>query len=245
MRVIWDSPADRFYSEGISQGMLYPENSPGVAWNGLISVSEKGAPSQEPKYYDGRKYYERSPGKSFSGVINAFTYPDELEPYIGISGVFTAQARHPFGFSYKASNALHIVYNVLAAPSKNSYVSAGENPDLVIFSWDFTTRPEKIPGGKATSHFVIMLDEAKAGVMADLEAKLYGDDENDPVLPPVSEIIDIFEAGATLRITDNGDGTWTAVGPDDVIIMLDDTTFEIDWSSVTVIDDTTYSVSSL
>jgi hypothetical protein len=64
-------------------------------------------------------------------------------------------------------------------------------------------------------------------------------------LPDPQEIFDIFEANSILRVVDNGDGTFTVTGPDDAITMLDDTTFEIDWPSVVVIDSNTYEISSL
>ncbi len=245
-RITWDAYVDRIYEQGVSQGVFYPENSPGVAWNGLISVTEAGEQAQEPKYFDGQKYHDRNRPPVFAGTISAYTYPDEFEPYDGISStIFTGQPRKSFGFSYKTKNEIHIVYNVLTAPSNHSYSSIDEKPNPLAFEWSFTTLPENIPGGKPSSHIVIMIDAAKPAAITDLEAAIYGDDENEPRLPSVEEIIDIFESAATLRITDNGDGTYTALGPDNVVILLDDETFQINWSSVVIIDDMTFSVSSL
>lgn len=245
MRIIWDDPLNRRYSSGISQGVLYPENSPGVPWNGLISVTETGDQSQTPRYFDGRKYSNRTVISPFEGTISAYTYPDEFEPYAGISAFFTEQARLPFGFSYRTNDEIHIVYNALTAPSKNVYSTSGAAIDPVAFEWSFTTLPVKIPGGKPSSHLVIMVDESQPDVLADIEALLYGDDENDPSLPTPDDILGLFESSATLQIIDNGDGTWTAIGPDTVITMLDSTTFQIDWPSAIFIDSTTYWISSL
>lgn len=245
MRITWDPPENRPYSSGISQGVLYTENSPGVAWNGLTSVTESGDQSQEPKYFDGVKYHDRIVPSVFSGTLSAYTYPDELEPCIGISGILTGQARDSFGFSYRTNNAIHLIYNVLAVPSKNDYSSVSASPDPVTFEWDFTTVPVDIPGGKPSSHLVIMTEDSDAGAIADLEALIYGDDENGASLPLPDVITAIFESYAVLRITDNGDGTWTATGPDTVITMTDSTTFQISWPSAIFTSATTFQISSL
>jgi hypothetical protein len=245
MRITWDAIDDRPYSSGISQGVLYTENAPGVAWNGLISVTAIGEQAQEARYFDGRKYQNSSRSLPFAGVIAAYTYPDEFESCIGISGIFMEQLRKPFSFTYRVTNEIHVVYNALVIPSRREYASLSEEIRPAAFEWAFTTLPEKIPGGKPSSHFVIMVDEAKPAAITGIEALLYGDDENDPSLPSVTEVINVFESAATLRITDNGDGTWTAIGPDTVVTMIDDTTFSINWSTVVIIDSTTFSVSSL
>jgi hypothetical protein len=91
----------------------------------------------------------------------------------------------------------------------------------------------------------IVVDDVQPGALADLEALIYGDDDNDPVLPSPTEVLEIFESHTTLRITDNGDGSWTATGPDSAIVMLDATTFQITWPSAIFIDATSYKISSL
>jgi hypothetical protein len=245
MRITWDAFEDRSYSSGVHQGVLYPEDSPGVAWNGLIAITEREIQVQESKYVDGRKYHNRNYTSGLAGTISAFTYPDELEPYIGISGMFTEQDRRSFGLSYRADDEIHIVYNILAAPSKQQYASISEVIDLSVFEWDFTTKPEKIPGGKPASHIVILPNEIKPNSLSDLENRLYGDDLNEPSLPSVDEILDILESSAVLRITDNGDGSWTAIGPDDVVSSPGGGIFTINYSTVIIVDSTTFRVSSL
>jgi hypothetical protein len=244
MRITWDD-LNRDYTRGVSQGVLYPENSPGVAWNGLLSVKESGGQSQEARYFDGRKYLSRGVSMAFSGTISAFTYPAEFEPYAGNVGVFTGQSRQLFGFSYRTNNAIHLVYNVLASssPAGNSSISDKISP--VAFEWGFTTLPVKIPGGKPSSHLVIIVDDSHSEAITALEALIYGDDVNDPVLPSPADIVEIFESYTTLRITDNGDGTWTATAAGSIITITGGTTFTIDWPSAIFTDSTTYQISSL
>ena len=219
MRVTWDDV--RPYSQGVKQGVLYPENSPGVAWNGLISVTEKGDDSPSSLYIDGQKIRNKATLSYFSGTISAFTYPDEFEPMIGLVSGISSQPKPSFGFCYRNNNEIHLVYNALASPSSDQFSSFSEQPSATVFSWDFTTQPVEIPGGRPSAHLVVLLDYSQPGAISSLEAILYGDADNDPSLPDPATVIDIFESNAVLRITDNGDGTWTATGPDNVITMVD------------------------
>jgi hypothetical protein len=244
MRITWDAPEDRPYSEGVSQGVMFPDDSPGVAWNGLISVARSPGQTLEPRYFDGQKYHDRNITGPFAGTISAYTYPDELEPYIGVSGAYTGQRRRSFGFCFRTNRELHLVYNVLLAPSDSEYRTVGDSPDPVTFAWDFTTVPEKIPGGKPSSHLVIMTDDAQPGAISDLEALIYGDDVNDPFMPLPAEVRSIFESYMPFSVTDNFDGTWTATGSGAAISMIDDTTFRINWPTVVLIDEVTFTISS-
>jgi hypothetical protein len=76
-----------------------------------------------------------------------------------------------------------------------------------------------VPGARATSHLIISLDLTGTAAMDLLQAALYGDDENDPYLPDIPAIIEMFESSTLVRITDNGDGTWTATGPDELVFV--------------------------
>lgn len=245
MRISWDGDSNRVYSAGVDSGVFYPQNSPGVPWNGLISVAEKDGTTIDTSYIDGQKYRNQLKPSNFSGTISAFTYPDEFEPYNGLVGFISGQPRDSFGFSYRTNNELHLVYNAMAGVSNDEYSSLGSTASPVAFQWDFTTLPVDIPYGRPSAHLVIMLDYANADAMSDLEAVIYGNDTNDPSLPDPSDVLEIFESHTTLRITDNGDGTWTADGPDDVITMLDSNTFQIDWPSAVFIDATSYTIRSL
>lgn len=245
MRITWDDPEQRFYDSGVSQGVLYTENAPGVSWNGLISVTEAQGQTQDPRYFDGIRYLTRNLSSGFSGVISAFTYPDELEPCIGATGMLTGQPRQPFSFSFRTNRELHIVYNALAIPPKSDYKTMDDSPDPVVFEWPFTTMPVKIPGGKPSAHLLIMVDDAPPAAIAELEDLIYGDDVNDPSLPEVDDIYDIIEAHTTFTITDNGDGTFTADGPDDMVSMTGADTFQLTSDSVYLLSGDRYQASSI
>lgn len=243
MRVSWGK--SKPYSRGVNQGVLYSEDGSGVAWNGLISVTEKGDESPGVFYLDGCRFRNRFTPSSSEGTISALTYPDEFEPCIGIqSGWISSQPKASFGFSYRDNRELHIVYGVTVASSSDQYKSLGGDVNNISFSWDFTTVPQEIPGGRASSHLVIMLDYAQPGALSDLEDILYGNDVDDASLPDVETVISMFESYVTVLITDNGDGTWTASGPDS-LVSATGSLITIDGAFVTILDSDTYKIRSL
>jgi hypothetical protein len=211
----------------------------------LVSVSEVGDSAPTSLYFDGQKYKDEPALSTFAGTIAAFTYPDEFEPCIGLDGGFTAQPRVSFGFSYRDTREIHLVYNASVSPSSDQYQSTGGDISPVAFAWDFSTAPVEIPFGRPTSHLVVVTDFADVDALAALEDILYGDDSNNPALPDPGTVYELFESNALLRITDNGDGTWTADGPDDAVIDNGDGTFSITWPSALFIDADTYQIYSL
>ena len=230
MRVSW-ADTDKFYAEGIEKGVLFPEFSPGVPWSGLISVTEGADSTPSALYIDGQKVRDHIVPTVFSGTIVAYTYPDEFEECIGVVSGMTSQPKRNFGLTYRDNRSIHLIYNAQAAPSSDQYQSLGGDVSPVNFSWDISTTPIKVPSARPTARLVISLDYANPDAISDLEDVIYGNDVSDPVLPDPATVIDIFESRATLRITDNGDGSWTAEGPDTVITMLDSETFQINWPS--------------
>lgn len=64
-------------------------------------------------------------------------------------------------------------------------------------------------------------------------------------MPGMLEVVAMFENASLLKITDHGDGSWTAEGPDEAIQMLSPTEFEITWPSAVYLSSDTYRISSL
>ena len=242
-QITWDT-GNRIYFQGVSNAVLYPVKSPGVPWNGLISVTEKGDAKSTSLYIDGQLYRNRNVPDAFAGTISAYTYPDELEPYIGVVSGITAQPKKTFDLTYRNSSELHLVYNVLLGPSSSEYASLSDSVNPASFSWAFTTLPENIPGGRPGAHLVIVLDSASPAAVSGLENILYGDDANAPSMPSIQTVLDLFATYALMIITDNGDGTWTAAGPDSSISLVSDV-FTITWPSATYLDSDTYSIRTL
>jgi hypothetical protein len=238
-RLIW---ADKPYEAGVDRGVYYTPGGTGVAWNGLTGVTE--SPSEVDNlssHIDGVRVYRRARGEAFGGSIEAFTAPDSL-----FENIFSQRRRQNFGLSYRVKTSdsykIHLVYNVLLSAPDVSYTQ--EQGEADPFSWNFTTTPLPIPGMKNSAHLIIDAKSAWPSALSAIETALYGDESADAQLPSPMAVADIFEANSILRIVDNGDGTWTATGPDEAIQMLDATTFQIDWPSAVELDDDTYQVQS-
>jgi hypothetical protein len=233
------------YEHGLDRGVFYSGSGWGESWNGLISIVEETNVSDSIRYLDGVKIPASSNYGYFSGTIEAFTYPDSFAEYDGTSQNFIhQQKRKSFSLCYriktKDSYKIHLIYNAKVTPTKRAH----EQLDASVFSWAFTTQAVQIPDGYIGSHLIIEVDDAYPNAIKDLEDVLYGSDINNSRIPSPTELMEIFETYALLKVTKNSDGTFTVKGPNEAITMLDSTTFEITWHSAIYINDVTYRISS-
>lgn len=259
--LVWDAPGERSYQAGIDRGVLYLHDGNAVPWNGLTAMEETTESEYQAFYLDGVKFLENlSPGE-FSGKLRAWTYPDELDQLLGIVDVapglrFHEQPPRSFNLSYrtKLSNDLdpdsgyqiHLLYNVIANPDAYSYTTmtaAAVKP--IEFGWTITGTPPVIGGYRPTVHVTIdSLDTAPSALQV-IEDILYGTSSNAPRIPSIVELKSIFESLGSLIITDNGDGTWTAVDlAGDYITMDSPTSFTIENADADYLDATTYEIST-
>lgn len=238
----WDSEGG--YEIGLDRGVFYPTSGPGEAWSGLISVKEAPTSQEDSFWIDSMKVNRKNSRGEFSGNLSSFSYPPSFYDYI-----LVPMRVKPFGLTYRVLTEetynIHLVYNVLFGPSVRQY----QQDASILYSWDFTTLPVDIPGAWApvarTAHLVVSGDIAYSSTVSALEDVLYGSDTSEPRLPTPAEVFEIFEENSILRIIDNGDGSWTAIGPDDVVYMTDSITFEINWPSAVYINPVSYTVHSL
>lgn len=259
-RLSWNAAGERVYEAGVDRGVLYVSGQSGVVWNGLTSVAEVSSGGEaKPYYLDGVKYLNVASAEEFEANVTAYTYPEEFAQCEGSyqprSGLFlTAQRRKSFGLSYRTrigndltpdhAYKLHLIYNALAAPSERSNTSLGEETDPMDFSWTITARPPITSGYRRTSHIMIDSRYTDESVLSQLEDILYGTEADTPRLPTFTELLGVFDTISSLTVIDNGDGTWTATAPYDVIRMLDDTTFQITSPTAIFIDEDSYTISS-
>jgi hypothetical protein len=256
-RLGWDSIGDHVYERGVDRGVLYVDGLDGVAWNGLITVSEKPSGGHQPYYIDGSKFNQDSASEDFDLTIDAFTYPSEFESCEGIdsfnTGLYlTSQPRKSFGFSYRtligndtssdAGYKIHIVYNAMAMPTGRNNLSESSQVNPLIFSWDVQTVPIPIPGFKSTSHIVIDSRVISGPALSGIEDILYGSGSTAPRIPTVSELSAVIDVYAGLLVIDYGDGTANISGVS--VVMIDANTYTINWPSVVEIDANTYKVTT-
>ena len=261
-KIVWDEMGSRLYEIGIDRGAFYPLTGGGVAWNGLTAVNEIITDANETIHFvDGTKFLNQLTIGSFSATLEAFTYPDEFSEYDGEgdSG-FTYQKRKTFNLSYRTlvgndlngsdhAYKLHLVYNALASPTNTDYNSFGDTVDPTSFNWNISTVPIAIPNARPTAHIVIDTTRAYKGIVSSIEDILYGVDGVEPRFPGIEEIIQIFADESPFIIIDHGDGMFTAIGVEDSplahVTLIEPTVFELSSPSVVMIDEVTYSASTL
>ena len=197
-RLVWDATGERLYETGVSQGVLYVQDSTGkypkgVAWNGLTGVTESPSGAEATALYaDDIKYLNLMSAEEFGATIEAYTYPDEFAKCDG-SAELTAgvtigqQDRATFGMCYKTvlgndseSNnygyKLHIIYGAKASPSEKAYATINDSPEAITFSWEVTTTPVNVSGFKPTASLTIDSTKVDAEKLTALEDILYGKD---------------------------------------------------------------------
>lgn len=220
--LVWDQTGEKYYETGTDHGVLYPTADPdnvggytgGVVWNGLTGVTESPSGAEATaQYADNIKYLNLISAEEFGATITAFTYPDEFALLDGsielVPGVYAGQqTRKAFGFSYRSlvgndvdgqdhGYKLHLIYGALASPSERAYVTVNDSPEAIEFSWELTTTPTNVTGGKPTASVTIdtsKLDAAGLANLAALEKVLYGDDATEPRLPAPDEIAAMLKA---------------------------------------------------
>lgn len=216
--IVWDKTGDRLYETGVDHGVLYPMGAEGaydkgVAWNGLISVTESPSGAEaNPLYADNIKYLNLISAEEFGATVEAYTYPDEFapcngeaEPEAGVS--IGQQSRKAFGLSYRTiigndvdgdshGYKLHIIYNALAAPSEKGYSTVNDSPEAITFSWELSTTPVEVTGYKPTASITIDSTKVDATKLKQLEDMLYGTESEEAKLPTPDEVIAIFKNAA-------------------------------------------------
>lgn len=228
-KLTWDDIGERFYETGVQNGVLYPrdltsgEYPLGVAWNGLISVTESPSGAEaSPVYADNIKYLNLISAEEFGATIEAYTYPDEFAACDGsgvfVEGIFVGQQkRQSFGLCYKTfmgddvsgndlGYKLHLIYGAMAAPSEKAYSTINDSPEAITFSWEITTTPVPVPGFKPSASLIIDSTKFDSEKLAILENVLYGASAVEEIVadpeadPPIIGVPAIAEATARLPL---------------------------------------------
>jgi len=229
-KLTWDQ---NNYSAGIDRCVIYLPTG-AVAWSGVTSVTENpDALTGDSVYLDGVKYLTPQFVGDFLLGVDAFTYPDEFSDYT-----------RSFGFSYRENNQIHLVYNCRAEPSDVAWKTETNSIAPAGFSWKFVTVPVEYPGIKPTAHFILDLSLIPDNVVSAFEDVLYGTDTDAAQLPSFGYFLELLLTMTVLRVFNHGDGTWTAIGPDEAVVWLDDTTWQLTWPTAVYIDADSYTLSS-
>ena len=213
-KLVWDQTGAREYETGVKNGVLYPQGEggtypKGVAWNGLISVTESPSGAEAtPLYADDIKYLNLMSNEEFGATIEAYMSPEEFDECDGTASLATGvsigqQKRKAFGMAYKTiigndvdgndyGYKLHIIYGALAAPSEKAYSTVNDSPEAMTLSWEVSTTPVTVDGFKPTATVVIDSTKADKEKLAALEAILFGSESKEARLPLPDEIATIM-----------------------------------------------------
>lgn len=247
----WHNVGWSFFEAGVSKGVLYPVGKRGVPWNGLVSVKESPDTGEMTEYFlDGIKYMEQHELDIFKCSIEAFTYPYDFEPSMGIYSEgedgfqFDGQYRQPFSFSYRVdigSNnralgqhyKIHLVYAATAVPTSSTHQTLNNSPEAELFSWDVSTVPRPISGYRRGSHLIIDSRRVSPNKLKVLEAALYGTRHSSPKLPEPAELVTMFRWGARYKINAQRNTGFNYLTPMDDVADLTptDVSFLYTWHS--------------
>lgn len=211
----WDQTGERTYETGTNKGVLFTQDATGnyetgVAWNGLIGVSNSNDGAEPTDLFaDNIKYLSLTSAENKKGTIEAYTYPEEFEACDGSAavnpGVYVGQqSRVPFGMAYSTivgndtkgnsyGEKLHLIYNAKVAPSERAYESVNEDPEAITFSWEYTTTPVDLSDLDldASAGITISKTEVTEGAWEALTEKVYGSEDTESELPTIQEVIEL------------------------------------------------------
>jgi hypothetical protein len=214
-QLTWDETGKRIFETGVDHGVLFVMDTtgtylPGVAWNGLVSVSESPSGAEpNPIYADNIKYLNIISTEEFGATIEAYTYPDEFMICDGSAsladGVYVGQqARRNFGIVYRSrigddiqgdslGYKLHIIYNATASPSEKAYQTVNDSPEAITFSWEVTTTAINVPGHRPTASITIDSTKVNSTALTTIEEALFGSSSTSSRLLLPTDIIGIVE----------------------------------------------------
>lgn len=257
----WYQAGNKIYESGLDRGVLYVHGMDGVPWTGLTSVAEDSNNVVNPIHFDATKINDLVVLGNFSGVLRAFTYPDEFLECEGVledqEGIYLSeQPVKRFNLSYRTKIGesdndfsegykIHILYNLTAVPSQKVRKTLGLSAEINEFEWNLTSIPEEIAGYRPTSHLIVDSRNIDPWLLIDLEEVLYGNDTREPTLPSLRALTTFIRKWDRMIIVDHGDGTWSAIAKDpDQITMISGSEFSIEADNVTYLDADTYEISS-
>ena len=212
-KLVWDQTGEREYETGVKNGVLYVQGESGtypkgVAWNGLISVTESPSGAEATALYaDDIKYLNLMSNEEFGATIEAYMSPEEFDQCDGTASIATGvsigqQKRKTFGMAYKTTIGndvdgndygykIHLIYGALAAPSEKAYSTINDSPEAMTLSWEVSTTPVTVDGFKPTATVVIDSTKVDKKKLTALEDILFGTESKEARLPLPDEIVSI------------------------------------------------------
>ena len=136
---------------GLSRGMIYPDNGPGLPWPGLVKVTPKLKHNMYPIYDNGKKYDIIGLLESTGIDVTALTLPTYVAEAVGFSmdssGImYDEQELQMFSLAYRTEtenngHKLVVQFNIMASLNDTSAQTLEE----VVTPSEFTITGESVP----------------------------------------------------------------------------------------------------
>lgn len=212
-KIEWNVAGSREFETGVDRGVFYPQAGGkyegGVAWDGLIAITESPEGAEPTKLYASNGVHAvLLSNEEYKATIEAYMYPDAFAECNGeatiVPGVkIGQQTRKSFGFCYRtligndlegtdAGYKIHLVYGAVAAPSERTHNTVNDSPEAETMSWEITTTPVEVPNFKPTATFEINSTTIDKEKLTAIEAVLYGTDEAEPKMPLPAELLTLL-----------------------------------------------------
>lgn len=179
---------ERPYTYGVDRGVVYPQNTHGVPWNGLIQVDDKKIDLNTTQlYHDGVAYGVLSEPVRSGIRIEAYSVPEAIKVLTGnaIDGygiMYDQQELGYFSMSYRtlteSSYEIHFLTNITAVPSNNTYKTHTNRPEPLKYSYEGVCVPHEV-GNRLLTKATFPKDKVDPTVMKTVEEYLYGTDAVD------------------------------------------------------------------
>ena len=136
---------------GLSRGMIYPDNGPGLPWPGLVKVTPKLKHNMYPIYDNGKKYDIIGLPESTGIDVTALTLPTYVAEAVGFSmdssGImYDEQELQMFSLAYRTEtenngHKLVVQFNIMASLNDASAQTLEET----VTPSEFTITGESVP----------------------------------------------------------------------------------------------------
>lgn len=225
-RLIWDNPSGPKYTSGVSQGVFFGKDGKGVAWSGLVGVTEKPQANAPTPIYNaaGTKYDIKGNVAEKKHALTCYIYPDAMDEYLGIEYLddygFQADERapKPFHMAYRTETGnghyeIHVLLSQIATFSDTARATLSTNATPSVLSMNL----EGVPDPRFKSSHVIL--DSRLPITKSAEKLLFGDEFNDSdfnaflTAEPVWETVAINYAPTIEPDYDN----WVWLGGDNLL----------------------------
>lgn len=223
-KIQWDNLGEKRFEAGVDRGVFYHSSvDGGVPWNGLISIDDASTGGTLTQHYiDGSLYYNEVSPTDFKAVLEAFTYPKQVDSVNGsaYSGGLSYENQNiykTFGLSYRTmlgndtqltlfGYKIHMIYNCIALPRTGAATTISNPADPINFKWDIVATPsltDDYYGKRPTSHIVWDTTRTRQYKTDEIEKILYGTTSVSPRLPSLEELEAINTWEQHIRIVPN------------------------------------------